>query len=54
MFNVTYRTPQRPPRQEAHEHRPERPLPRVFVSKLECDLQHHDKLARALLGRRPG
>jgi len=58
MLNITFRSPQRPARQDStetsNEHRPERPLPRVFVSKLECDLKHHDKLARALFGRRTG
>jgi hypothetical protein len=54
MFNLTFRTSTRPARQESTEqHRPERPLPRVFVRKLECDLKQQDKLARLLVGRRP-
>ena len=54
MFNLRYRTTPRPTRQEHAEPKPERPLPRVFVRKLECDLAQHDKIARVLMGRRPG
>jgi hypothetical protein len=54
MSNLIFRSPQRPTRQESNEPRPQRPLPRVFVSKLECDLKQQDKIVRAMFGRRPG
>ena len=54
MLNLRLRSAPRPPRHENPDHKPERPLPSVFVRKLESDLAHHDKLARAFIVRRPG
>ncbi len=55
MFNLVFRSSPRPAeRDAAHPPRPERRLPSVFVRKLECDLAHHDKIARVLTGRRQG
>jgi hypothetical protein len=54
MLNLRLRSVPRPTRQENPDHKPERPLPSVFVRKLEGDLAYHDKLARAFIVRRPG